>query len=232
MLKIKRLIKNNRLLFWFWYHLYRKRRGVFIDWFKSNSILYVDGYPRSGNTFFLHLIRNIYPGIHFVHHFHAIAPIKEALFRKIPVFVLLRDPSDAISSYYLKDQTLRGNSNPSLKNIDKKRLSRMVRNYSSYYGWVKSKQASLNIIHFDELITEPIQVLRQVNLSLPIAIQIDFEVLSNKVQQHKSTSFGAKDTYGASLPNREKERAKQKIKSMLMQTPGFEDCRQVYADLN
>ena len=41
-----------------------------------------------------------------MHHLHATAPIKIALKKKIPVFILVRDPKEAITSYYLKTYSL------------------------------------------------------------------------------------------------------------------------------
>lgn len=103
---VKRIVKQNIFLYRLWFYLYRKNRGVKISFFGADTSLYVDGYPRSGNTFLVHLIKNIFPGINMVHHFHAIAPIKIALSRNIPTYILARAPSEAISSNYLKEYSM------------------------------------------------------------------------------------------------------------------------------
>lgn len=105
---LRNLIKSSPFLFFLWYHLWRKNRGVKIEYFNKQTVLYLDGYQRSGNTYSLHLIKTIWPSIKFIHHFHAIAPIKIALKKNLPVFILLRDPLNSISSRYLKELSFQG----------------------------------------------------------------------------------------------------------------------------
>ncbi len=103
---MKKIIKQNVFLYKLWFYLYRKNRGTKISFFSPETALYVDGYPRSGNTFLVHLIKNIFPDISMVHHFHAIAPIKIALARKLPVYILAREPAGAITSNYLREYSV------------------------------------------------------------------------------------------------------------------------------
>lgn len=100
---VKKIIKQNVFLYKLWFYLYRKNRGIKISFFGPETSLYVDGYPRSGNTFLVHLIKNIFPDISMVHHFHAVAPIKVALAKEIPTYILVRDPAEAVTSNYLKE---------------------------------------------------------------------------------------------------------------------------------
>lgn len=83
---MKKLIRQYPTLYSLWFHLYRKNRGVKIGYFNDSTKLLLDGYPRSGNTFVTSLIKNIFGNDTFVHHFHAIAPIKIALRKNLPVF--------------------------------------------------------------------------------------------------------------------------------------------------
>ena len=79
---MKKLLKSNTFLFKLWFHLYRKNRGRKPSYFNKNTKLYLDGYPRSGNTFAVSLIKGIYGKEFIVHHLHAIAPIKIPLKKK------------------------------------------------------------------------------------------------------------------------------------------------------
>ena len=121
---MKRLIKSNPFLFKLWFELYRKNRGVEISYFNHKTKFLLDGYPRSGNTFAASLVKYIYGKDVFVHHFHAIAPIKIALRKDIPVFILIRDPKEAITSYYLKMIISKKNSSYHLQQNLPQRLSK------------------------------------------------------------------------------------------------------------
>ena len=161
---LKKLIRLNPLLFSVWYHLYRKHRGVPIKFFSTSTKLYLDGYPRSGNTYSLHLITTLWPDLSFVHHFHAIAPIKIALKKKIPVFILVRDPMNAIASWYLKKLTFKGLDFNS-KNIDVSILKGLASDYHVYYQWVLEHRARLELIPFEELVRNQNSVLKRINHS-------------------------------------------------------------------
>lgn len=89
---IKKIVRQQPMLYKIWFVSYRQNRGTTIDFFSKKTRLLIDGYPRSGNTYFVFLVKKLFPEVHFVHHFHAIAPIKIALSKNIPVVILLRDP--------------------------------------------------------------------------------------------------------------------------------------------
>jgi len=109
---MKRLIKSNPFLFKLWFELYRKNRGIKKNYFNHKTKFLLDGYPRSGNTFAASLVKYIFGKEVFVHHFHAIAPIKIALRKDIPVYILIRDPKEAITSNYLKTFALKNKDVP------------------------------------------------------------------------------------------------------------------------
>ena len=65
-------VKSNKITFYLWYRLYRKTRGVKINWFNKDTVFLIDGYPRSGNTFIQMLIKNVFGGIETVHLLHGV----------------------------------------------------------------------------------------------------------------------------------------------------------------
>jgi len=158
---MKRLIKSNPFLFKLWFELYRKNRGVEISYFNHKTKFLLDGYPRSGNTFAASLVKYIYGKDVFVHHFHAIAPIKIALRKDIPVFILIRDPKEAITSNYLKTFALKHKEIP--KEVDKTLLNNLIIEYSNYYKFVYEQGNKINIIIFKDFISKPEIFLSKIN---------------------------------------------------------------------
>lgn len=103
---IRKLLSENKLLYTLYFHFYRKHRGIRPSWFNAETKIYYDGYPRSGNTYLHHLFRNLFSDNYSVHHLHKVAPIKIALKKQLPTFILIRNPKDAIPSYYLKHYSM------------------------------------------------------------------------------------------------------------------------------
>jgi hypothetical protein len=67
----------------------------------------IEGFPRSANTFTVVAFRLAQQReVEIAHHLHAAAQIKRATNLKLPVIVLIREPSDAILSVAVKDQVI------------------------------------------------------------------------------------------------------------------------------
>lgn len=224
---MKKVVKSNPILFELWYHLYRKNRGVKIGYFNSKTSFLLDGYPRSGNTFFAGLCKRIFNSDEFIHHFHAIAPIKIALNKRLPIFILLRELGEAISSYYLKSFALSNNKLPST--IDKKLLNSLIRDYFDYYTFVYHHKTSINILVFEEYILNAQGLLYIIN-----------DIVFNKkqyinhaiIEAYQGEYRGATDILGSSRPNAVKENLKFKIKEHLVISKYYKEYIDLYNKLS
>ena len=222
-----RFFKESPVLFRIWYHLYRRWNGVAIDFFGPTTALYLDGYPRSGNTFSIFLVQNIWPDLPLIHHFHAIAPIKIALGQQIPVIILIRDPAEAISSYYLKYLILSGKSSIEQK-LDKLLLQRLVQDYLHYYKWIFEHRYQLNIVEFRQLVSKPELLMQAVNRLLPNTYKLPESTVLEQTNLIKNREFGSKDILGSSRPNEQKELVKSIIKDALNSIEKYGSCITVY----
>ncbi|MDY6994592.1 MAG: sulfotransferase domain-containing protein [Pseudomonadota bacterium] len=220
---LRRLFSDYPFFYKIYYHLVRKHRGIPPLQFTPDTNIYYDGYQRSGNTFFNHLIKNVLPGLRGVHHLHKIAPVKVALQRRIPVFILIRDPLEAIPSNYLKYYA-QGGVIPDETNVNL--LSKMADDYYHYYNFVNKNREKIFLIEFQELIDNPCQVLKSV--ADQMGIQIRSQELEEKVSEATNTYSGAKTKYGSSKPNIHKEREKDKIKKDLVNLKSFKGVTEVY----
>ena len=220
---MKRLIKSNPFLFKLWFELYRKNRGVEISYFNHKIKFLLDGYPRSGNTFAASLVKYIFGKDVFVHHFHAIAPIKIALRKDIPVFILIRDPKEAITSNYLKTFALKHKEIP--KEVDKTLLNNLIIEYSNYYKFVYEQGNKINIIIFKDFISKPEIFLSKIN---SLVYNDDFKISPLYIKDAINNYGGATDTYGSSKPSAEKEKLKDILKSVLIDSKEYQIASSLY----
>ena len=216
---MKKLLKSNTFLFKLWFHLYRKNRGLKSSYFNKNTEFYLDGYPRSGNTFAVSLIKSIYGKESIVHHLHAIAPIKIALKKNIPVFILVRDPKEAITSYYLKTYSLNHETIP--KKINHILLKKLTIEYSNYYEFVIKNKFNLEIILFKDLISNPLNFISKVNSKV---YKDKWKLDSFQIDGLINDYSGAKDTFGSSKPNKEKEKLKKSLKDVLLELEEYQNA--------
>jgi len=221
---MKRLIKSNPFLFKLWFELYRKNRGVKINYFNHKIKFLLDGYPRSGNTFAASLVKYIFgKDVSFVHHFHAIAPIKIALRKDLPVCILIRDPKEAITSNYLKTFALKNKD--VLREINKNLLKKLTIEYSDYYKFVYKKRNKINIIIFKDFISKPEIFLSKIN---SLVYNDDFKISPLQIKDAINNYGGATDTYGSSKPSAEKEKLKDILKSVLIDSKEYQIASSLY----
>lgn len=220
---MKRIIKSNPLLFKIWYYVYRKNRGLKINYFNSQTNFMLDGYPRSGNTFFAGLCKKAFNQDNFIHHFHTIAPIKIALNKKLPVFILIRKPAEAISSYYLKSFALSHKNLP--ETIDKRLLKNLIHDYYDYYSFVYTHKVNIHIIAFEKYIIKPFEVLNSIN---EIVFNKKYNVNHELIETYQIEYKGATDTLGSSRPNEIKEMLKAEIKENLITNKHYIELTELY----
>ena len=99
---LRKLFMSKPFFFYLWYKLYRSKKKLKPKWFNKETTFYFDGYPRSGNTYMIFLMKEIYDEKNIIHHFHTIAPLKVALKKKIKSLIIIRNPIESVSSSYLK----------------------------------------------------------------------------------------------------------------------------------
>jgi hypothetical protein len=220
--QLKKIVSSNILLYYLWFILVRKRKGLDIDFFRRDTDVFIDGYARSGNTFIIHLVRSLLPELNSVHHLHAVAPIKIALLLNLPAFILIRDPMNCISSKYLKHFAMRGIevNTP----IDEHLLNQFISDYLTYYRFVKKNQDRLIILNFDQLIESPKIIVGKIKDRLEIEKKISAEDLSQAIHSYR----GATDTMGSSRPNQKKEKYKSLAKEHILQSDKYSGILKLY----
>jgi len=72
----------------------------------SESDICIEGFPRSGNTYFVSAFFSWNRGIAVAHHSHLAGSAKYAIRREIPTVILVREPQDAVASVMAWDGLL------------------------------------------------------------------------------------------------------------------------------
>lgn len=224
---IRRLFSDNPKFYKIYFHLYRKHRGITPPFFSSDTELYFDGYPRSGNTFLAKILKTNFPNIKTVHHLHKVAPIKIALKLSLPSLILIRNPSECISSNYLKHFSL---TKKIPNSVDISLLKKMVDDYIRYYSYVKKVEEQVYIIQFRKLINDTELITKSIRDYL--RIQISDKEVENLTKTAIQNYKGATDKYGSSKPNKFKEQEKEKIKIHFNDLDRYKESFDLYEQLS
>lgn len=224
---IHRLIKDYPIPYSLYVKLYLKRIKKLdnIPYFESGTQLYFGAVPRSGNTYLNHLIRDVLPELKSVHHLHSLAVVKISLSRRLPTFILIRNPEECISSAYLKRSVLDNKGEP-LEEKNKKLIKRFLNDYLVYYKYVEKKRNQIHIIPFQRLIKSPEAVISEIANVMEYQIKVDD--LHHLVQESSLTYRSNTSKYGSSRPNEAKEIEKQKIKEELYRIEKYEEAFNLY----
>jgi hypothetical protein len=136
----------------------------------------------------------------------------------MPVFILIREPKEAITSYYLKHYALLKKEMPSEVNV--LLLKKLTDEYLSYYKFVDKFISKIHLISFEILIKDPYQTLEKIN---KIAYE-DSNIFNEEDINRIIKSYrGANDTLGSSRPNPEKEKIKNELKKDLFEFKEYKE---------
>lgn len=125
----------------------------------SSDALYLDGFPRSGNTYFTAAMRSAFPELTFANHLHCLAPLRISAANAIPSFVLMRRPVEAIASRLLQIQ-----DGPSrMQSLPMGELShRLVNDWARYYSYCDKNRTKISLITFEDAVKNPYECLRRI----------------------------------------------------------------------
>lgn len=169
----------------------------------------IAGFPRSGNTYSTKVIKSAFPEADFAHHIHKIAPIKVHVKANNPVLILMRHPSESISSLYLFKQEFGFAGS----------LKILCNEWLSFYDYVLMQK--LPVINFEDWINTPIHLISLISEITGNLIPREWEPPTNKGNKNNDKLYSM-------IPNEKKEFAKTKIKSKLKEESLYSDVLRLY----
>ncbi len=172
--------------------------------------LVIEAYARSGNTHFVTLMRhqlreNNRDILSIAHHTHRIENLQLAILHNIPAVIIVRNPLDSISSFYL---------------FNDKRVSieKLAFRWREFYNFVRKNIDYFLIINFKTLISEPNSVFQSLKEYSGIDIPLidDFDKAQNDVRNiNLERSKGKRDNKNHILkmatPSERREKLKKEI---------------------
>ena len=174
--------------------------------------VYIDGYPRSANTYTVNLIRHFFPDVKMAHHLHTVAALKIALKLGVPSVVLIRPPLEAVASY-----AYRRHHRPEREVISDALLDRLIDDYVLYYRGCQQLRAELKFVHFASVTASPLEVMSTV---LPPAL-VD--------QRAHDFSEEELERYTTSLRDRNRRKTEKKAGTNSLPAPETAGEKQGYA---
>lgn len=143
--ELQKKFKEVIFLYKLWFH-YKKSKLSDLRLPKSSDHLYVDGFPRSGNSYVDYFLRNFHPHLDYSHHLHTIAGIKIAIKKGTTPIILIRNPLDVVASFsIMKSYYNKGSLS------DNNLIINIINEYIDYYQFVFDNFNKLKILPFTKI---------------------------------------------------------------------------------
>lgn len=220
---------TNIFFYRLFYFFYRSRVGDPVRLPLGTDDFFFDGYPRSGNTFAINMIRHVLEidKTKYASHLHSLAGLKMALRKRLKPIIIIRHPKDAIASYYFTRSSADAPLNMQL-------LKRLTHQYSSYYQLVYKKRASIKIILFDTVTKDESAFIKDMAewFKLPAMDDATVEARIKSYKDLMKEKEGEKDVRISALPNKGRSKHTGATKEHVENTPDYKSALEIYQKLN
>jgi len=214
--KIGCIIGNNPYFFPLFYLSESRKKSII----RSDTEICIEGFQRSGNTFFNFSFRRWNRNSKRAHHLHAAGQVVKAVGLGIPTIVLIRKPIDAVSSLLIKDL-----------NLD---IGNALESYTGFYNKLKPYRDNFIIGKFEDVIDQPGSLINRINEKFDTNFECD--ILSDDAKEnfklliHKSNLKRKKTSTWerSSVPSEAKDSAKNRVKNSIENHPYFAQALKTY----
>lgn len=189
----------------------RRAPSLYAGVARPGTELVIEAFPRSANTFLVHAVENVAPRhLSIAHHLHDPGQMRRGAELGVPVFVILRRPLDAVTSWKLKAPGM----DPRL----------MLRIYLSFHQAAHRSADAITFIRYEDVIERTGEVLAHVLARLgekdvDAARNIDQEAVFASIDARKRAREGACGETDFSLsvarPSAEKEAQKENLRDQI-----------------
>ena len=224
---MEKFFKKYIITYKLWFYIFRYEKISSLP--NKNNLFFLTGYPRSGNSYFKNLLKFLEPELNFSSHLHTVASIKIAQKKNIPVYVIIRNPLESISSWCVmrshsaKDQI--------------KTLNYCLSEYVSYFKFLNKNRKSLKILVFKEIVKNKESFIDKLNL---ICLNNNKDLLNKKLNEYvknktiekRQSKMGRRHKLKfSSTPNNQREHEKMKFKILLKKEKEFLIAKKLYNNL-
>jgi len=185
----------------------------------NKTIICIEGFQRSGNTFihewFKYNNKNLSHKI--ADHSHITAQLKRSIKNKIPTIVTIRDPFNVVSS------TLFSNNKLSVNLI--------LRTYIDYYNFLLKNNDKLIIISFENFLKYPNELIFHINQTYNRDFQsnkIDNETETKIFKIIKKRNSKKNKPKLLAIPNKKKKKIKLSYRNMILSCNIYDEAKKIY----
>lgn len=168
----------------------------------------IEGYPRSGNTYFVATFLRWNPTVKVGHHSHLAASAKAAVKRRIPTVIIIREPEDAASSVVVWDDCLA--------------VGMALWAYISFYSSLWRYRHHMLVLDFEDVVKQPDECVLRINKRFDCSFSsVEFTAEEDdKTRQalDRNDRRVGRDDRAASLPNRLKQKRKSDLHSQFLRS--------------
>lgn len=190
----------------------------------DQSDIHIGGYPRSANSFCTVMLQHFDPGLSISHHVHTVVTLKLARRHRVPSVVLIRNPSEAVSSNIVR----MGEG----KRVKRYYVDNAIWDYVTYHEYLSEHRDEFSILDFKTVVTDPASLFRAA-ADLGVFPLPPDEAISDAYQRTlgQLRADGRKPEM-RNLPNERKEQRKREVREFIEGAHGFERARRLYTDLS
>ena len=207
--------------------LYRENANVFDfiqlitgrQYYNPTADLCIDGFPRSANSFAVNLVQTARPDLKINHHLHSPVIIKKAVRDEMPIFILFRNPEDAVTSEYIR-----------LKFSEERTpdVKWLINRYIRYYNIVEVHVEDVFTVSFEKVTQTPVDYLKYVFSKLGLDNERDYLEVVNETKIMGRAKITENIIYTTSIPTRERDDYKNHVKRNIISKYDFSQAFKIY----
>jgi hypothetical protein len=209
LLRITRTLTWREPLLYLPFGLLRGRGNVL----RGDYDVWVEGYPRSGNTFCTATLQVANPGLRLASHKHLPAYVIQAHRRRKPGVLLIREPADAAVSWAI----FTGHA-----------LEDCLDYYVDFHAALLDRRRELEVVEFAELTADPNVVIRRLNQRWALGLQTfeptaeNLALTKERVDDNVRQPDGSVSELQACLPSPARAPLKRKLLEELAASPALQ----------
>lgn len=192
----------------------------------KNTQLTIDGFPRSANTYSFVAFSILNNNINVAHHSHANSQIIFSVKEGIPTLLLIRNPIDAVISYYIY--------------LDKEiSLRILLKSWYDFYKPLVALKEKMVIGNFNDCINDFGKIINNINSfygtefsNKDFSQRLNEDIFNVISLSHKRRLKGIKKNR-ISIPNNDRDKLKNSLKIKIINDLNDEllKCQNVYKEL-
>ena len=182
----------------------------------------IEGFPRSGNTYFVSAFLSWNRGSAVAHHSHLAGSAKYAIRREIPTVILAREPQDAVASVMAWDGLLW--------------TPVALLSYIHFYRVLWRYRHKFLVLSFDDVTQRPDECIQKINRRFNTTFQCEefSDLVDEKIRARLKTVDRRHDRGGtsSSLPNPQKLELKTDCSRRVLRSRLYPFAKRLYSNFS